>query len=312
MTIKTKASLQSFFQRGDTPTSANFADMINSFILLPVNGSTISQGILDVESTASTTSYVPTNFAKNFLTNVGTTAQAQDWIAFTSASGAGGGAFGQDWLNAATTSEATDLLGPGIASNVLTSAGEILYTDGSGLQKLQVGSSGQVLTAIGSAPAWTSPALGSRAAQATTSGSAFDFTGIPSWVRRITVLFDGVSTDGADSPQVQIGDSGGIETTGYDSNSIQHLSGGAHSGNSSSTTGFNIIQSNASYLFTGQMVLTLIDSSTNTWVSTSAGFGGVHVTGAGKKSLSGTLDRVRVTRSGATSFDAGSVNILYE
>ena len=52
-------------------------------------------------------------------------------------------------------------------------------------------------------------------AQNTTSGTAIDFTGIPSWAKQITIAFDGVSTTGVNGYLVQIGTSGGIETTGY-------------------------------------------------------------------------------------------------
>lgn len=160
------------------------------------------------------------------------------------------------------------------------------------------------IAAIGTITAGTS--------QATTSGTSFDFTSIPSGTKRITMNFLGVSLDGSDSPLIQIGDSGGIETGSYVSNSIQHLGGGAHSANASSTSGFIIIQSNATYELTGRLVLELIDSSANTWIATFNGFGGVHVTGTGSKSLSGTLDRIRLTRAGSDDFDAGSVNIIYE
>ena len=74
---------------------------------------------------------------------------------------------------------------------------------------------------------------------ASTSGTSIDFTSIPSWVKRITVMFDGVSTNGTSNLQVQIGDSGGIENTGY----TAAASGVANSGNlvtaASSTSGFS-------------------------------------------------------------------------
>jgi hypothetical protein len=55
----------------------------------------------------------------------------------------------------------------------------------------------------------------SGTAVASTSGTSIDFTSIPSWVKRITVMLNGVSTSGTSIPLIQLGDSGGIENTGY-------------------------------------------------------------------------------------------------
>jgi hypothetical protein len=52
-------------------------------------------------------------------------------------------------------------------------------------------------------------------AVASTSGTNIDFTGIPAWVKKITVMLAGVSVSGTSIIQVQLGDSGGIENTGY-------------------------------------------------------------------------------------------------
>jgi hypothetical protein len=147
-------------------------------------------------------------------------------------------------------------------------------------------------------------------AQATTSGTSIDFTGIPSWVRRITVMLNGVSTNGASAKLIQLGDSGGVETTGYDS---QCVLVGATTANQSSTSGFVIYGTTASEALIGHAVITLIDS--NSWVYSSTmktGSSYVQVAG-GSKALSATLDRIRVTTdNGTDTFDAGSVNIMYE
>jgi hypothetical protein len=155
----------------------------------------------------------------------------------------------------------------------------------------------------------------SGTAVASTSGTSIDFTGIPSWVKRITVMFSGVSTNGTSLPQIQIG-SGSFVTSGYLSavTNIQNTS--AYS--AFPTTGFGLfIAANysAATPLTGVIALTLI--SGNTWLcsgtvcrtdsATTAG------TATGSLSLSGTLDRVRITTvNGTDTFDAGSVNIMYE
>lgn len=149
-------------------------------------------------------------------------------------------------------------------------------------------------------------------AVATTSGTAIDFTGIPSWVKRVKVQFSGVSTSGTSRPILQIGDSGGIEASGY-------LGSGGIAGTtfSNETTGMAMTGSWAAiHTFHGIGVLELLDASTNKWAwSFQAGLssGNSIIGGASSKALSATLDRIRLTTVGGTdTFDAGSMNIHYE
>lgn len=150
---------------------------------------------------------------------------------------------------------------------------------------------------------------------ASTSGTSIDFTGIPSWVKRITVMFVGLSTNGTSNPIVQLGDSGGIETTGYLGGAVAVSSAAGISANS--TVGILISSSiAAATVFHGSMVLSLVVESTNTWVGMTA-LGASNtaaaVIGGGSKSLSATLDRIRLTMTNGTdAFDAGTVNIFYE
>ena len=152
----------------------------------------------------------------------------------------------------------------------------------------------------------------SGTAVASTSGTSIDFTGIPSWVKRITVMFNAVSLSGSSNPRVQIG-AGSIETTGY--------SGGASSIGSTSVSSVAWVgggadtyhNTGAAQALSGHMVL--INISSNTWVI--SGVGAVAstqtTTYAGTKTASGTLDRIRITTvNGTDTFDAGSVNIMYE
>ena len=152
-------------------------------------------------------------------------------------------------------------------------------------------------------------ALTSGTSQASTSGTSIDFTSIPSWVKRVTVMFNGVSTNGTSNIQVQIG-AGSIDTTGY--NSIYGVGGGSNV----ATSGFVVTYTTAAtYLRTGNIVINLLAS--NGWVE--SGMLGdysntvVQSMSQGYKSLSGSLDRVRITTvNGTDTFDAGSINILYE
>lgn len=151
-----------------------------------------------------------------------------------------------------------------------------------------------------------------EASQASTSGTAIDFTGLSIGdARRVTVMLDGVSLSGTDNLLVQIGDSGGIEATGYvsTSGSIQTTPAIVNS-----TTGFIIYAAGAGQAVIGHIVLTLRDFSANTWISSHhARVGAVVATvGGGSKSLTASLDRVRITRTGTDTFDAGSINVLVE
>jgi hypothetical protein len=147
--------------------------------------------------------------------------------------------------------------------------------------------------------------------QATTSGTSIDFTGIPSWVKRITMMFSGVSTGGTSNPLIQLGDSGGIEISGY----LGASTTGGNNNAANYTAGFGINGSNAGNVMHGILTICKFDSGNN-WIATgfialssdafSFSFGG-------SKTLSATLDRIRLTTvNGTDTFDAGSVNIMYE
>jgi len=152
----------------------------------------------------------------------------------------------------------------------------------------------------------------SGTAVASTSGTSIDFISIPSWVKRITVMFNGVSTNGTSIWGVRIG-SGSFDTSGY-LGSVGSTRSGS-SANANYSTSFALVDGNAAVLILyGSVTLTLINS--NTWVF--AGTTGRTDTSAsyfygGVKALSGVLDRVQVmTVNGTDTFDAGSINILYE
>ena len=152
--------------------------------------------------------------------------------------------------------------------------------------------------------------LTSGTAVASTSGTSIDFTGIPSWVKRITFMLSGVSTSGTSDILIQLG-SGSVTTTGYVSTNTGFT--GAAGSTRSSTAGLSITNDSASYVTSGNITIANITgfswtSSGSGKIATSASF----VCG-GNVTLAGTLDRVRITTvNGTDTFDAGSVNILYE
>ena len=207
-----------------------------------------------------------------------------------------------------STSGYTEIDAPAVAgSNTL-----VLPTgNGSSGQYLQTNGSGVLSWSTSGLPA---QALTSGTAVASTSGTSIDFTGIPSTVKRITVMFSGVSTNGTSINLIQIGDSGGIENTGYSGvgTSITSTPGVIVA---AQTAGFGIGGNNsAANTKNGNAVLTMLTG--NTWtINGQFAFGNEARTDftAGSKTLSGTLDRVRITTvNGTDTFDAGSINILYE
>ena len=148
----------------------------------------------------------------------------------------------------------------------------------------------------------------------TTSGTSIDFT-IPSWVRRVSLNLVGVSTNGASNLQVQLGDSGGIEATGYLGSGSYFVSG---VGTVAHTTGLLAVSGLGvgTAVYHGRVVFELVDASTNTWVGTSTLFRSDSVSGflaACSKSLTGTLTTLRFTSvNGTDLFDLGTMNVLYE
>lgn len=151
-------------------------------------------------------------------------------------------------------------------------------------------------------------------AQVTTSGTSIDFTAIPAGVKRITIVLSGVSTNNTSPLIIQLGTSGGIVSTGYAGTTDSQASAGGVT--TSFTAGLGLGRDgDAGYLRSG--ICTLINISGNTWVGTWLGGStgsGVQISfGNSTLTLGAVLDRVRLTTvGGVNTFDAGTVNILYE
>jgi hypothetical protein len=152
-------------------------------------------------------------------------------------------------------------------------------------------------------------ALTSGTVVASTSGTSIDFTSIPSWVKRVTVELIEVSTNGTSNFLIQLGTSGGIVSSGY-------LSGvGSRNNETTSTAGFIVgIPAAAGNNLTG--IVPICNYTTNAWTTSgvlSRQDGFANSFGGSISSLGGTLDRIRITTvNGTDTFDAGSINILYE
>ena len=205
---------------------------------------------------------------------------------------------------AGSTSGYTEIDAPAVAgSNTLVlptgngSADQALVTNGSGT--LSFADRGRMTLAT---------------AQATTSGTSKDFTSIPSWVKRVTVMFQGVSTNGTSPVVIRFGISSGFIATGYTS-SVGRIDSAGSTGMDSNTTGFIVVgAASSTTAINGNLTSTNITG--NAWTGSSVVnylAGAVTAFGGGSVTLSGTLDRVRITTvNGTDTFDAGSINILYE
>jgi len=153
-------------------------------------------------------------------------------------------------------------------------------------------------------------------AVASTSGTSIDFTSIPSWVKRITVMFSGVSTSGTSNFLVQIG-AGSVTTSGYVSGGLASQAAASSTTGVTSTAGFIAVAgiNGATQSQTG--IVTLLNITSTNWIAASvtaeSSDGNRTTVASGTLALGGTLDRVRITTvNGTDTFDAGTINILYE
>lgn len=146
----------------------------------------------------------------------------------------------------------------------------------------------------------------------TASGSSVDFTSIPSWVKRITIILDGVSFAAAGFARFRVGTSSGLVTTGYSTQTNSITTTPAIT-SSSVTDGIGFFSTGAAAgTCTGRIVIENITG--NTWVSSSMisrPADSYLLFSTGSIALGGTLDRVSVVATTST-FDAGTINVLYE
>lgn len=147
----------------------------------------------------------------------------------------------------------------------------------------------------------------------TASGTSVDFTGIPSWAKKITVMLNGVSTSGTSILQIQLGILGGTTTTGY---SVVGVGCGGGAAAATYSTGFGMGEaSTSSHALSGSIILSLLGS--NIWVGFGAAYRGSASASMamtnGSITLGGVLTNIRLTTiNGTDTFDAGTINILVE
>lgn len=207
-------------------------------------------------------------------------------------------------VSAVLVHDATKMILPG-AANITTGAGDVAVFRSEG------GGNWKLTNYLDAARPPVRPAL--SAEQATTSGTDIDFIGIPSWAKKISILFAGVSTSGTADWLVQLGDAGGFEEADY-------VGGGSNVGASvaaNNSVGFLVhVDVTAAATRSGIVTLMLEDASDFTWcqsgILTRADAAGMDLS-SGYKSLSAALTQVRITTVGGTeTFDAGAISIQYE
>ena len=221
--------------------------------------------------------------------------------------GSGGGSV---TLDAGAAAADTTLTLPNTTGTILQSGTAVTVAQG-GTGVTSTGAAGNVLFTTDGSTWSATQKIVAGTAQASTSGISIDFTSIPSWVKRITVMLNNVSTNGTSALVCQIGTSGGIVNSGYNSGASNIAAAVA---STAYANGFGLNSGSvSSESLSG--VITIAYMGSNLWSCGSfigSSFPGTRV-GGGSVTLSGTLDRVRIaTNNGTDTFDAGSINILYE
>jgi hypothetical protein len=214
-------------------------------------------------------------------------------------------------------------LGPDAVSLAKMKAGtdgNIISYDASGNPvAIATGSDGQVLTSAGAGapplfealPAGGYTELG---VAATSSGAASTISGIPAGVKTVLIIWNKISMTGAAEVNMQLGDSGGLETSGYLSNNHKHTTASGHYAQFNDTAHFGISQGGGGAdPFSTVMHLTRSASGVNDWVVTWIAYQSTEpaqTMGVGMKTLSGELTQIAVITNG--TFDGGGWNAYYQ
>ena len=190
----------------------------------------------------------------------------------------------------------------------------LLDTDLAGALRLRRktdGSGGTILTVDSNGLINQTKQLTLGTAVATTSGTAVTLSGIPSWVKRITLMLAEVSTSGTGNLAIRLGTAAGNVSSGYKGGTSIASAAAA-----TNDTSLVLVSYSASAATKSNGTVTLIHMGGNLWAisgvvgRSTSGF--LDLTGYTVQ-LPGVLDRLVVlTGNGTDTFDGGSVNILYE
>lgn len=201
-------------------------------------------------------------------------------------------------LDVPSMTTANTLVLPARSGNIITSGDSNTVTSG-------------MIASAAITPVKLSQPLTVMSSQLTTTGTTKDFTSIPSWVTRITVMFNQVNTNGGSAYLVQIGTGGTLTTSGYVSHSSFSQVSASATGGTASTAGFVIHHTLSSYTIGG--LLTLVHLGSNLWIASGVVGNATYTAQSyGVVTLAGVLNILRVTSVTPDTFNGGSVNVLYE
>jgi hypothetical protein len=228
-------------------------------------------------------------------------------------------------LNATNISTGTlDVARGGTGGSTLNANSVLLGNGTSSILFVSPGTSGNVLTSNGTT--WASAAGPGITAGTYTllNNTVVDFTGIPSTVKRITIMIEAMSTNGTSVPLIRVGAGGILSSTGNYPNSQIAIPSGATPGGTANSTGFPMNNSSAATnALTGTAVITRLLGAGGAYKYTyTAMWATVDGSGVGTRTMlcagsvdtaSSPIDTIRLTTvNGSDTFDNGYANILYE
>lgn len=298
------------FNNGDTVTSSSLNELVDQAAFVSGTNNTTDNVTLEVHSSG----YLKVKTIASG--NIGTDAVTTDKIQNSSSTTTG-----------VTNSKLRYSAGLSVIGRSASSSGVVADitagTDGHVLRRFTTTATppvttigfGQIATA-GIADDAVTPAklsqpftrIGNEAA----TGADVAFTGIPSWVNRVTVILDGVSLSGSADFLIQLGTSSSYINSGYSSKSCAMNFATSTIAGSSASNGFVVTRSLASNAYSG--LVHIMRRTADAWVASGTLTDVSNdrlVSIAGDVGLGDDLTRLRIIASSGT-FDAGNVNIAYE
>ena len=144
------------------------------------------------------------------------------------------------------------------------------------------------------------------------SGATVSFTGIPSWAKRISIILNGVATVSTGIPAIRAG-AGSYEATGYSGVTSKIGAIGVDSLGSALTSWDLMHETSSSIFLTGKLEITLLSANVYTITGQLQYAAGSTVLVTGVKTFSGPITQLQLRmQTGADTFNAGSINIMYE
>ena len=218
-----------------------------------------------------------------------------------------------------TLPDADVTIGAKNSDAVLTTQGDILYQDGSGLQRLAKGTAGKVLAmnSAANAPEWVTAGYTKLVDKASVgTGTSYDVTSIPSGVTNLIILHHGMSFGGSDEHCLRLGKSAGLVTS-TDYFSSENYADNSITTNSNNNRFSGYGTGSAARAFSGIIDLWHLGSNTwqLSWHSTTSQLTGSNTAQiyntCGFVAVGGTLDRFSYYGHSGGSLDSGEISVYY-